>query len=154
MDINIICVGKIKEKYLTMGVSEFLKRMKSFAKVNIIELKEFGNDGNRDISINKEANLILSQIDKIGGYTILLDIFGEMKNSEEMANFLEKLSLNTSTINFVIGGSYGVNDKIRQKSNLRLSFSKLTFPHQMMRFILMEQIYRWYSIINNGKYHK
>lgn len=154
MDINIICVGKIKEKYLTMGISEFLKRMKSFAKVNIIELKEFGNDGNRDISINKEANLILSQIDKIGGYTILLDIFGEMKNSEEMANFLEKLSLNTSTINFVIGGSYGVNDKIRQKSNLRLSFSKLTFPHQMMRFILMEQIYRWYSIINNGKYHK
>lgn len=155
MNINIVCVGKVKEKYIVNGINEFLKRMQSFAKMKIIELKENGNDNNRAFSIEKESEDILKTLEKIGGYTILLDIGGNNYSSEEMANEIEKLTVGgVSTINFVIGGSYGVSQSVREKSQMRLSFSKMTFPHQLMRLILAEQIYRWFSIINNGKYHK
>ena len=155
MNINLICIGKVKEKYITDGINEFLKRMQSFAKMKIIELKEDGNDNNRNISIEKESQDILKTLEKIGGYTVLLDIQGKNYSSEEMAEEIEKLTVGgVSTINFVIGGSYGVSQSIRENSQMRLSFSKMTFPHQLMRLILVEQIYRWFSIINNGKYHK
>ncbi|WP_410207596.1 23S rRNA (pseudouridine(1915)-N(3))-methyltransferase RlmH [Fusobacterium sp.] len=155
MNINIVCIGKVKEKYIVNGINEFLKRMQSFAKMKIIELKENGNDNNRSFSIEKESEDILKTLEKIGGYTILLDIGGNNCSSEEMANEIEKLAVGgVSTINFVIGGSYGVSQSVREKSQMRLSFSKMTFPHQLMRLILAEQIYRWFSIINNGKYHK
>lgn len=155
MNINIVCIGKVKEKYIVNGINEFLKRMQSFAKMKIIELKENGNDNNRGFSIEKESEDILKTLEKIGGYTILLDIGGNNCSSEEMANEIEKLAVGgVSTINFVIGGSYGVSQSVREKSQMRLSFSKMTFPHQLMRLILAEQIYRWFSIINNGKYHK
>lgn len=155
MNINIICVGKIKEKYIIDGINEFLKRMQSFAKMNIVELKEDGNDSNRNTSIDKESSNIIKQIEKLSGYTVLLDIGGKNFDSVEMADKIAKLGITgTSTVNFVIGGSYGVNDEVRKKSDMRFSFSKLTFPHQLMRLILTEQIYRWFSIINNGKYHK
>ena len=155
MNINIVCVGKVKEKYIVNGINEFLKRMQSFAKMKIIELKENGNDNNRAFSIEKESEDILKTLEKIGGYTILLDIGGNNYSSEEMANEIEKLTVGgVSTINFVIGGSYGVSQSVRERSQMRLSFSKMTFPHQLMRLILAEQIYRWFSIINNGKYHK
>ena len=155
MNINIICVGKIKEKYIIDGINEFLKRMQSFAKMNIVELKEDGNDSNRNTSIDKESSNIIKQIEKLSGYTVLLDIGGKNFDSVEMADKIAKLGVTgTSTVNFVIGGSYGVNDEVRKKSDMRFSFSKLTFPHQLMRLILTEQIYRWFSIINNGKYHK
>lgn len=155
MNVNIVCIGKVKEKYILDGINEFLKRMQSFAKMKIIELKENGNDNNRVLSIEKESEEILKTIEKLGGYNILLDIQGKNYSSEEMAQEIEKLTVGgVSTLNFIIGGSYGVSQNIRENSQMRLSFSKMTFPHQLMRLILAEQIYRWFSIINNGKYHK
>lgn len=155
MNVNIICIGKVKEKYINDGIAEFAKRMQSFGKLSIIELKEFGNDFERELSIKKEAENILLALEKKKGFNILLDISGKNFSSEEMAQKIEDIGIKGfSTINFVIGGSYGVSDDIRKVSNLSLSFSKMTFPHQLMRLILMEQIYRWFSIINNIKYHK
>lgn len=155
MNINIVCIGKVKEKYIIDGINEFLKRMQSFAKMKIIELKEDGNDSNRNISIEKESDDILKTLEKLGGFNILLDIQGKNYSSEEMASEIERITVNgASTINFVIGGFYGVSQRVREVSQMRLSFSKMTFPHQLMRLILTEQIYRWFSIINNGKYHK
>ncbi len=155
MNINVICIGKVKEKYINDGISEFAKRMQSFGKLSIIELKEFGNDSDRESSIRKEAESILGALEKKKGFNVLLDIGGQNFSSEEMAQKIENIGINGfSTINFIIGGSYGVSDDIRKVSNLSLSFSKMTFPHQLMRLILLEQIYRWFSIINNIKYHK
>ena len=155
MNISIVCVGKIKEKYIIEGINEFLKRMQSFAKMRIIELKEDGNDNNRNISIEKEGEEILKTLEKIGGYNVLLDIQGKNFSSEEMAEEIERLTVNgVSSINFIIGGSYGVSESVRRASQMKLSFSKMTFPHQLMRLILTEQIYRWFSILKNTKYHK
>lgn len=155
LNISIICVGKVKEKYITDGINEFLKRMQSFAKMKIIELKEDGNDSNRNLSIEKESEDILKTMEKLGGYNILLDIQGKNFSSEEMAEEIQKLTVNgVSSINFIIGGSYGVSESVRRASQMKLSFSKMTFPHQLMRLILSEQIYRWFSIIKNTKYHK
>ena len=155
MNVSIICVGKVKEKYIVEGINEFLKRMQSFAKMKIVELKEDGNDSSRNISIEKESEEILKTMEKLGGYNILLDIQGKNFSSEEMSEEIERLTVNgVSSINFIIGGSYGVSENVRKTVNMRLSFSKMTFPHQLMRLILCEQIYRWFSIINNTKYHK
>ena len=155
MNISIVCVGKVKEKYIIEGINEFLKRMQSFAKMRIIELKEDGNDNNRNLSIEKEGEEILRTLEKIGGYNVLLDIQGKNFSSEEMAEEIERLTVNgVSSINFIIGGSYGVSESVRRASQMRLSFSKMTFPHQLMRLILTEQIYRWFSILKNTKYHK
>ncbi|WP_319371533.1 23S rRNA (pseudouridine(1915)-N(3))-methyltransferase RlmH [uncultured Ilyobacter sp.] len=155
MSVNLICVGKIKEKYIKDGIDEFLKRMNLYAKVKIIELKEDGNDSNRDQSLEKESMEIIKTAEKNKGYNILLDIGGKNFSSEYMSKEIERLTVTgISTINFIIGGSYGVSEDVRKISNMRLSFSKMTFPHQLMRLILMEQIYRWFSIFNNSKYHK
>ncbi|AVQ31402.1 MULTISPECIES: 23S rRNA (pseudouridine(1915)-N(3))-methyltransferase RlmH [Fusobacterium] len=155
MNVSIICVGKVKEKYIVEGINEFLKRMQSFAKMKIVELKEDGNDSSRNISIEKESEEILKTMEKLGGYNILLDIQGKNFSSEEMSEEIERLTVNgVSSINFIIGGSYGVSENVRKTVNMRLSFSKMTFPHQLMRLILCEQIYRWFSIIKNTKYHK
>lgn len=129
--------------------------MQSFAKMKIVELKEDGNDSSRNISIEKESEEILKTMEKLGGYNILLDIQGKNFSSEEMSEEIERLTVNgVSSINFIIGGSYGVSENVRKTVNMRLSFSKMTFPHQLMRLILCEQIYRWFSIIKNTKYHK
>ena len=155
MNVSIICVGKVKEKYIVEGINEFLKRMQSFAKMKILELKEDGNESSRNISIEKESEEILKTMEKLGGYNILLDIQGKNFSSEEMSEEIERLTVNgVSSINFIIGGSYGVSENVRKTVNMRLSFSKMTFPHQLMRLILCEQIYRWFSIIKNTKYHK
>ncbi|WP_041921092.1 23S rRNA (pseudouridine(1915)-N(3))-methyltransferase RlmH [Ilyobacter polytropus] len=155
MSVNLICVGKIKEKYIKNGIDEFLKRMSLYAKVKIIELKEDGNDSNRKQSLEKESMEIIKTAEKNKGYNVLLDIGGKNLSSEEMSKEIERLTVTgTSTINFIIGGSYGVSEEVRKISQMRLSFSKMTFPHQLMRLILMEQIYRWFSIFNNSKYHK
>lgn len=155
MNISIVCVGKVKEKYIIEGINEFLKRMQSFAKMRIIELKEDGNDNNRNLSIEKEGEEILRTLEKISGYNVLLDIQGKNFSSEEMAEEIERLTVNgVSSINFIIGGSYGVSESVRRASQMKLSFSKMTFPHQLMRLILTEQIYRWFSILKNTKYHK
>jgi 23S rRNA (pseudouridine1915-N3)-methyltransferase len=155
ISINLICVGKIKEKYMINGMDEFIKRMNSFAKLKIIELKEDGNDKQRELSINKESGEILSILEKNRGYNILLDIQGKEFTSEQMADKIQNIAVSgNSTINFIIGGSYGVSKELKSKASLRLSFSKMTFPHQLMRLIFLEQLYRWFSIINNTKYHK
>ncbi len=155
ISVNLICVGKIKEKYIKNGIDEFLKRMNLYAKVKVIELKEDGNDSNRNQSLEKESGEIIKAMEKNKGYNILLDIGGKNLSSEDMSKEIERLTVTgTSTINFIIGGSYGVSEEVRKSSQMRLSFSKMTFPHQLMRLILMEQIYRWFSIFNNSKYHK
>lgn len=129
--------------------------MKAYAKFKIIELKEDGKDKNKNMSIEKESNRIKEMLEKNKGYNILLEIKGKSFSSEEMAKELQNLMLaGNSTINFIIGGSYGVSEEIKKITNLKLTFSKLTFPHQLMRLILLEQIYRWFNILNNGKYHK
>jgi 23S rRNA (pseudouridine1915-N3)-methyltransferase len=151
----LICVGKIKEKYIINGMDEFIKRMNSFAKLKIIELKENGNDKQRELSINKESGEILSILEKNKGFNILLDIQGKEFTSEQMADKIQDITVSgNSTINFVIGGSYGVSKELKSKVNFKLSFSKMTFPHQLMRLIFLEQLYRWFGIINNTKYHK
>ena len=144
-----------KEKYIIMGIDEFTKRLQSFTKFSLIELKEDGNDSNRDESIKKESILIKNCLEKSKGYNILLDVKGKEYSSEDMSREIEKLTVNgVSTINFIIGGSYGVSDEIKASANIRLSFSKMTFPHQLMRLIFIEQLYRWFTITNNIKYHK
>ena len=155
LSVNLICVGKVKEKYIIMGIDEFTKRLQSFTKFSLIELKEDGNDSNRDESIKKESLLIKNCLEKSKGYNILLDVKGKEYSSEDMSREIEKLTVNgVSTINFIIGGSYGVSDEIKASANIRLSFSKMTFPHQLMRLIFIEQLYRWFTITNNIKYHK
>lgn len=155
ISVNLICVGKIKEKYIINGMNEFIKRMNSFAKLKITELKEDGNDRQRELSIEKESSDIIAILEKNKGYNVLLDIQGKEFTSEQMADKIGNLAVSgNSTINFIIGGSYGVSKELKTKVDLRLSFSKMTFPHQLMRLIFLEQLYRWFSIINNTKYHK
>ncbi len=151
--IRIICVGKIKEQFLKDGINEYLKRMKAFDKVEIIELKEITNKSKDEtIVLESEAikNTILNK-----GYSILLDIKGEMIDSVDLSKMIQKIyAYSSSTINFIIGGSYGVSEELKNVCNYRLSFSKMTFPHQLMRLILCEQIYRAFTILNNQEYHK
>ncbi|CAM3166338.1 23S rRNA (pseudouridine(1915)-N(3))-methyltransferase RlmH [Streptobacillus ratti] len=153
LKINLICVGKIKEKYIIEGIEEFLKRLSKYVKINIIELKEEA-DNNVDFAINKESKLLIDSINKNSGYNILLDIKGENITSEKLSCKISNLKLNYSEINFIIGGSNGYNDEVRKLADFKLSFSKMTFPHQLMRLILIEQIYRSICIENNIKYHK
>lgn len=143
--IKIVCVGKIKESFYREAVFEYLKRMGKYHKVLIEEV----NDSN----IKEEEELILKKIDS-RDYVVLLDISGKMLDSVEFASFVDKTFISHSVITFVIGGSDGVTDKIRERADYRLSFSKLTFPHQLFRVVLLEQIYRGFKIINNESYHK
>ncbi|WP_064590143.1 23S rRNA (pseudouridine(1915)-N(3))-methyltransferase RlmH [Streptobacillus moniliformis] len=153
LKINLICIGKIKEKYIIYGIEEFLKRLSKYVKINVIELKEEA-DNNVYFAINKESKLLIDSINKNSGYNILLDIKGNNITSEELSDKISNLKLNYSEINFIIGGSNGYNDEVRKLADFKLSFSKMTFPHQLMRLILIEQIYRSICIENNIKYHK
>jgi len=144
--IKIICVGKIKEKYLIELIDDYLKRINKYHKINIIELKD--ND------IKTESNEILNVVNT-KDYNILLDIKGEEYNSIEFSKFIDNTFTNiNSNITFIIGGSNGVDDRIKQIVNKRISFSNMTFPHGLFRGILLEQIYRSFKIINNESYHK
>ena len=155
MNINIICIGKIKDKYINDGIAEFSKRMISFASLNIIELKEYNKEDSINISIEKESSEILKQISKSNSYNILLDLDGKEITSENMSKYIDDLkNKGISSINFIIGGSNGVNKEVKSSVDMKLKFSHFTFPHQLMRLILLEQIYRWFAISNNIKYHK
>ena len=155
MNINIICIGKIKDKYINDGIAEFSKRMTSFASLNIIELKEYNKEDSINISIEKESSEILRQISKSSSYNILLDLDGKEITSENMSKYIDDLkNKGISSINFIIGGSNGVNQELKNSVDMKLKFSHFTFPHQLMRLILLEQIYRWFAISNNIKYHK
>ena len=143
--IKIICIGKLKEKYWKDAVDEYAKRMGKYHKIEIIEL----NDSN----IKEEEKLILNKLDE-KDYNILLDINGNKLSSEELADKIDKTFITNSNICFIIGGSSGVGEEVRRRVNYRLSFSNLTFPHQLFRVMLLEQIYRCFKIINNETYHK
>ena len=143
--IKIICVGKLKEKYLTDACIEYQKRISKYASIQLIELK--------DSNISKEKDEILKYIDK-KDYIITLEIEGNILNSTELSNKIDNIFLTNSNITFIIGGSDGLDDEIKKISNYALSFSKLTFPHQLFRVMLLEQIYRSFKILNNEAYHK
>ena len=150
--IKIVCVGKIKEKYFTDAINEYKKRISKYTKLEIIELQDFDNS-NKQIVLEKEKELILKSINS-KDYIITLEIEGNMLDSLEFKDKIDKTLLQNSNITFIIGGSYGLSDEIKKLSNYKLSFSKMTFPHQLFRVLLLEQIYRSYRILNNESYHK
>lgn len=159
MRITIITVGKIKEKYLRDAISEYSKRLSKYCKMEIIEVADEKTPENASGTMNetikaKEAERILKYL-KEDAYIITLEIQGKQLTSEELADKIEKLGIQgTSHLIFVIGGSLGLGKEVLEKSNYALSFSKMTFPHQLMRVILLEQIYRSYRIIKKEPYHK
>ena len=159
MRINIVCVGKIKEKYLKLGIDEFKKRLSKYCKLEIIELEdekapENLSDKEMLMIKEKEGKKILSKI-KDNSYVISLAIDGKNLSSEELAETINKLGVRgISNITFVIGGSLGLSDEVLSRADYKLSFSKMTFPHQLMRLILLEQVYRAYRINNGEPYHK
>ena len=159
MRINIVWVGKIKEKYLKLGIDEFKKRLSKYCKLDIIELDdekapENLSDKEMEMIKDKEGKKILAKI-KDTSYVIALAIDGKSLSSEELADTINKLGIRgISNITFVIGGSLGLSDEVLSRADYKLSFSKMTFPHQLMRLILLEQIYRSYRINNGEPYHK
>ena len=150
--IKLICVGKIKEKYLIDAIEEYKKRLSKYTKLQIIEVNDIDNPS-IDVVLNKEKELIEKHIDP-KDFVITLEIEGNMLSSIEFANKIDNIFNTSSTITFIIGGSYGIHDDIKNRSNYKLSFSKLTFPHQLFRVNLLEQIYRSFRINNNESYHK
>ncbi|MGF9892754.1 23S rRNA (pseudouridine(1915)-N(3))-methyltransferase RlmH [Priestia megaterium] len=159
MNISIITIGKLKEKYLKQGIQEYLKRLSSYAKVEIIELADEKAPENLSESEmeqvkQKEGERILAKISD-DTHVIALAINGKQKSSEELAKEIDSLATyGKSKIAFVIGGSLGLSNEVMKRSNAALSFSKMTFPHQLMRLVLVEQIYRAFRIIRNEPYHK
>lgn len=151
LKINIITVGKVKEQYINDGIKEFSKRLSKYVSLKIVELAE---EADNATSVDIESNRILTYLEKTKGYTILLDLKGKELDSVELSNKISKLTINYSEISFLIGGSKGINNMVREKCDYSLCFSKFTFPHQLFRLILLEQIYRSICIINNIKYHK
>lgn len=159
MKITIITVGKIKEKYLNDAINEYSKRLSKYCKLEIIEVADEKTDENASDLMNKqvrdkEAERILKHI-KNDSFVITLEILGKMLTSEELAAKIDNLGvMGRSHITFIIGGSLGLGDDVLKRSDFKLSFSKMTFPHQLMRVILLEQIYRAYRINFNEPYHK
>ena len=147
--IKIICVGKLKEKYLKEAKEEYLKRLSRYTKIEVVELPDYNYDEIK--TILEEGKNILSKISD-DDYVITLDINGKELNSIEFSEFIDK-NISRNMV-FVIGGSYGLSSEVKQRSNYSLSFSRLTFPHQLFRIMLLEQIYRAFKIINNESYHK
>ncbi|MED4224966.1 23S rRNA (pseudouridine(1915)-N(3))-methyltransferase RlmH [Neobacillus cucumis] len=159
MNISIITVGKLKEKYLRQGIEEYLKRLSAYAKVEVAEVAdEKAPEELSELEMlqvkQKEGERILAKISQ-DTYVIALAIQGKLQSSEELANTLDKLATyGKSKIAFVIGGSLGLSEEVLKRSNEQLSFSRMTFPHQLMRLILVEQIYRTFRINRNEPYHK
>ncbi len=147
--IKIICVGKIKEKFYREAILEYTKRLSKYTKLEIIEIP----DSPLDDEINIEGKNILKHI-KDNEYVITMEIDGNKLSSLEFASKLDNLFIYNSNITFVIGGSLGLSDLVKIRSNYQLSFSNMTFPHQLFRVILLEQIYRAFKINNNESYHK
>ena len=152
MKINIVCVGKIKENFFVDAINEYKKRLSRFCTFNIIEVDEDSKQTNLLAKSEKEGKLLLA---KCSGIIIALDGRGKMLSSEEIADFIEKKEVSgISEISFVIGGSNGLSDEVLKKASLVLSFGKITFPHQLFRVVLSEQIYRAFTILKGLPYHK
>ena len=159
MNITIVSVGKLKEKYLKQAVDEYSKRLSRYCKLDIIELpdeKTPDNASEKDELIikEKEGKLILSKI-KDNTYVVAMDLHGKHITSEEFSNFIDKCAvMGNSNITFIIGGSLGLSEEVVKRANYKLCFSKMTFPHQLFRVMLLEQIYRAFRISKGEPYHK
>jgi 23S rRNA (pseudouridine1915-N3)-methyltransferase len=159
VNIQIIAVGKLKERYLKQGIDEYAKRLSAYAKLDMVEVAEEHardpvSEAEAEIIKNKEGERILKRIHP-DAYVIALAIDGKSMSSEQLSAHLDRLgTYGTNRIAFVIGGSYGLSGEVLQRADLLLSFSKMTFPHQLMRLILFEQIYRAFKISRGETYHK
>lgn len=159
MNINIVCVGKLKERYWTDAVTEYLKRLSRYCRMEIVELKEarlldHASPAEEEQVKTVEGESILRSL-SADSYVIALDVKGKQLSSEQLSEKIENLALEgRSTVDFIIGGSLGLSEAVRKRADFRLSFSAMTFPHQMMRVILLEQIYRAFKISRNEPYHK
>lgn len=152
LNINIVCVGRIKESYYRDACDEYLKRLSRFARVTVSEVDDCPSDSNT-AKIKATEGKSIKQ--KLKGYVIALDIKGNNINSVELSELISNTATKgNGTISFVIGGSHGLDDEILKAADYRLSFGKMTFPHQLMRVILLEQIYRANMILSNSAYHK
>ncbi|MCI6361184.1 MAG: 23S rRNA (pseudouridine(1915)-N(3))-methyltransferase RlmH [Eubacterium coprostanoligenes] len=159
MKVTVIAVGKLKEKYLRDACEEYLKRLGTYSKVSIVEVNEercSDNPSESEIENvkQKEGQRIIAKIPK-GSFIVPMCIEGTQFSSEDFAKKIEATAVaGNSDITFIIGGSFGLSDEVKSLGKLKLSFGKLTLPHQLMRVVLLEQIYRAFSILNNSKYHK
>ena len=159
-NVNIVCVGKLKESYWRDACAEYLKRLGAYCKANVIELGESRlsqkpSDGEIAAALSSEAKMMMPYIEQKGAFNIAMCIEGKMLSSEELAARLEQAGVSGyGTVNFFIGSSFGLDPAIKEACDLRLSISRMTLPHQLARVVLMEQIYRGYSILGGAKYHK
>lgn len=159
LSITILCIGKLKEKYLREAIAEYAKRLGPYCKFEIAELEEYKVPHDPSLSqisaaLNDEGKRILAKIPS-GAQVVALCVEGSMLTSEELGKQLNRFAVNgASQIFFVIGGSWGLSDDVKKRANLRLSFSRMTFPHQLMRVLAAEQLYRAFQINTGGKYHK
>lgn len=159
MNIRILCIGKLKEKYWTEAVREYAKRIGGFAKLEIVELKEAklpknASPADEAAVMRKEGESILAQI-KDGDYVVALEVEGEMLDSVALSKHMAKVfGSGRSTMDFVIGGSLGLSPEVKKRADLGLSFSRMTFPHQLARVMLLEQVYRAFKIQAGETYHK
>lgn len=159
MNITIISVGKLKEKYLKMGIEEYAKRLSSYAKIEFVEVPdekapENLSDADMEIVKRKEGERILAKISD-GTHVVALALDGKMKSSEELADGIEKLATyGQSKVAFVIGGSLGLHDDVLKRADEKLCFGRMTLPHQLMKLVLVEQIYRSFRIMKGEPYHK
>lgn len=159
MNINVICIGKLKEKYWRDAIAEYSKRLSGYCSFKIIELKESKLPANASLAdelkvMETEGRSILGKIGD-SDYAVALEVEGKLLDSPELAKKMQgAFASGKSTIDFIIGGSLGLSDEVKKRADFGLSFSRMTFPHQMMRVVLLEQIYRGFKIINNEAYHK
>lgn len=154
--INVVCVGKVKEKYFSSAIEEYSKRLSRFCKLTVIEVKEENfvaepDESEREIIKKKEGEAI---VEKIKGKSVLTDVLGKKISSEDMAKIIAQSVNAGQELTFVIGGSYGVSQRVKDFCDEKISFSDMTFPHTLARVILFEQIYRAFKINENGRYHK
>lgn len=158
LNINIICIGKIKEQYLKSAIEEYSKRLSRYCKLNILELPDEKipdklNDNLSNEIKTKECNNIINHLKK-DSYIIALDLTGKELSSEEFSKTIENISMENSSISFIIGGSLGLTKALLNKCNKKICFSKMTFPHQLIRVFLLEQLFRAFKIQNNETYHR
>lgn len=159
LNVNIICVGKLKEKFLTDAVNEYSKRLSAFCKLNITELDETklsDKSGDTEIAaaLKSESEKILAKVGK-DSFVIAMCIEGKMYSSEQLSALFDRVSVEgKSRIDIIIGSSFGLSDEVKKRADLRLSVSPMTFPHQLFRVMILEQVYRAFQISTGGKYHK
>ena len=159
LNVNIICVGKLKEKFLTDAIKEYSKRLSAFCKLNITELDETKlpdrvSDSEIANALKSESEKILSKVGK-DAFVIAMCIEGKMMSSEELSKLFDRVSVEgKSRVDIIIGSSFGLSDEVKKRADLRLSVSPMTFPHQLFRVMILEQVYRAFQISTGGKYHK